>query len=161
MSNKVEKSILVIDDDPNIRETLCAILEQEGYKVDQAGDGAQAIRKSEGQLFDVAVVDMRLPDMMGTELLGKLQRRTPKTRKIILTGYPSMNNAIDSVNEEADAYILKPVEASVILSTVAEQIGKREGEANYSDQKVREFIETRAKEIDRSDPLTTPDAKKT
>ncbi len=160
MSSKGQHSILVIDDDSNIRETLRAVLEQEGYQVDLASDGAEAIGKSNERLFDVAIIDMRLPDIMGTELLGKLKKRTPKTRKIILTGYPSMNNAIESVNEEADAYILKPVEASVILSRVSEQIEKREGETSYSDQRVKEFIETRAKEIDKLNPLPAQDAKK-
>ena len=151
---------MVADDDLNIRETIRAILEQEGYRVATAKDGAEAIRKSNEELFDLALVDMRLPDMMGTELLGQIKPRTPKTRKVILTGYPSMNNAIDSVNEGADAYILKPANARVVLDTVASQLKKRDEEATYSDLKVKEFIETRAKEIDMLDPLRAPKTKK-
>src|SRR5215471_19516003 len=160
MSNPEPISILLVDDDVNIRETMKAILEQEGYNVRTAGSGAEAIKRSNDELFDVAVVDMRLPDVLGTDLLGKLRKRTPKTRKIILTGYPSMNNAIDSVNEGADAYILKPVQADVVLKTIAEQLKKREEERKYSDQKGAEFIETRAKEIDRLDPVRAPPTKK-
>lgn len=153
MSENGQSSILIVDDDVNIRETLQAILQQEGYKVDTAENGAEAIRKSNEKLFDLAVVDMKLPDIMGTELLGKFKPRTPKTRKVILTGYPSMNNAIDSVNEGADAYILKPVAADVVLQTIAQQLKKREEELKFSDKKVAEFIETRAKEIDRLNPV--------
>jgi DNA-binding NtrC family response regulator len=160
MSGNRKGTILLVDDDENIRETLKAILEQEGYLVDTAGDGAEAIRKSSEKLFHLAVVDMRLPDIMGADLLGKLKARTPKTRKVILTGYPSMDNAIDSVNEGADAYILKPVDAGVLLDSVSKQLRKREEEERYSDQKVTEFIETRAKGLDNLDSPRASNAKK-
>jgi DNA-binding NtrC family response regulator len=148
--NKKQRGILVVDDDPTIRETLQAILEQEGYSVETAENGAQAIKKSNAKLFDLAVVDMRLPDMMGTDLLSRLRETTPKMQKIILTGYPSMENAIDSVNEGADCYILKPVDAEVVLLSIEDRLRKRDEEARYSEQKVKEFIETRARGIDKS-----------
>ena len=67
-------------------------------------------------------------------------------QKIILTGYPSTQNAINSVNQGADGYILKPVDARVILDTVQKHLKRREEEARYSERKVVEYIETRAKE---------------
>jgi DNA-binding NtrC family response regulator len=144
-----QSAILVVDDDANIRETLRAILEQEGYYVETAKDGSEAIEKSERKFFDLAVIDMRLPDMMGTEVLGKLKQATPKMQKIILTGYPSMRNAIDSVNQGADAYVLKPVDAEVVLNTIRERLKKREEEFKYSERKVTEYIITRGMEVDR------------
>ena len=146
---KRQSAILVVDDDANIRETLQAILEQEGYYVETAKDGSEAIGKSDRRFFDLAVIDMRLPDMMGTDVLGRLKQATPKMQKIILTGYPSMKNAIDSVNEGADAYILKPVDAEVVLSTIRERLKKRDEEFRYSEKKVTEYIITRGMELDR------------
>ena len=140
-------SILIVDDDESIRKTLAAILEQEGYDVDVAEDGAVAIKKSNEKVFEIALVDMRLPDMMGVELLSKLKERTPKTAKVMVTGYPSMQNAIAAVNEGADGYIVKPVDAGVLLETIRKHLKKREEAARYSELKVVDFIETRKREL--------------
>src|SRR4030066_370602 len=96
--------ILVIDDDKIIRDTLQMTLEQKGYCVDKAENGKEAIAKSHANFYNLAIVDWRLPDMEGTKLLGKLKETTPKRAKIMLTGYPSMNNAIAAVNERAVAF---------------------------------------------------------
>lgn len=146
MSNK-KYSIIIVDDDASIRASLGAILEQEGYDVDTAEDGAKAIERSDLKVFDLALVDMRLPDMLGTELLGRLKERTPKTAKVMVTGYPSMQNAIAAVNEGADGYIVKPVDAAVVLETIRKHLRKREEAASYSELKVVDFIETRKKEL--------------
>jgi DNA-binding NtrC family response regulator len=156
---KKQKAILVVDDDEGIRKTLETILESEGYSVDTAKDGSQAIEKSNSKLFDLVLVDMRLPDMMGTDLLGKLKETTPKIQKIILTGYPSVQNAIKAVNEGADGYILKPVDAGIILETVQKHLLKRDAEAQYSEKKVVEYIQTRAKEISKSSVDAKPESK--
>jgi DNA-binding NtrC family response regulator len=148
--SKRQNAILIVDDDKSIRTSLSAILEQEGYSVDMAETGAEAIAKSNGKFFDLALVDMRLPDMMGTDLLPKLKERTPKTSKIMVTGYPSMQNAINSVNEGADGYILKPVNAETLLDAIKTQLQKREEAARYSEKKVAEYLETRAGELTRS-----------
>ena len=145
--NDRKNSIIIVDDDATIRKTLAAILEQEGYDVETAEDGAQAILRSNEKLFDIALVDMRLPDMMGTELLGRLKERTPKTAKIMVTGYPTMQNAIQAVNEGADGYIVKPVEAEVLLETIKKHLKRREEAAKYSEGKVVDFLETRKKEL--------------
>jgi DNA-binding NtrC family response regulator len=145
--NERKNSIIIVDDDESIRKTLAAILEQEGYDVETAGDGAKAILKSNEKLFDIALVDMRLPDMLGTELLGRIKERVPKTAKIMVTGYPTMQNAIQAVNEGADGYIVKPVEADVLLETIRKHLKRREEAAKYSEGKVVDFLETRKKEL--------------
>ena len=98
-------------------------------------------------MFDIALVDMRLPDMLGTELLGRIKERVPKTAKIMVTGYPTMQNAIQAVNEGADGYIVKPVEADVLLETIRKHLKRREEAAKYSEGKVVDFLETRKKEL--------------
>jgi len=76
-----------------------------------------------------------------------MKETTPKMAKIVVTGYPSMENAITSVNEGADGYVLKPVDADSLLNSIRKHLRKREEAARYSEQKVAEFIETRAKEL--------------
>ncbi len=140
--------ILIIDDDQSIRETFAAILQDKGYLVDLAQNGYEAIQKSEEKSYNLALIDVRLPDMEGTAVLSKLKDRVPKTRKIIITGYPSLNNAVTALNEKADAYIIKPVDIDQLLATIKEQLKLQSEEKCFSEQKVAAYIETRVKELE-------------
>jgi len=82
--------ILVVDDDENIRKVLITILEEEGYNVASAETAQRAIEMTEKETYNVALIDVRLPDMEGIELLTKMKDTTPKMRKIIITGYPTL-----------------------------------------------------------------------
>jgi two-component system response regulator AtoC len=139
--------ILVVDDDENIRKTLQTIFENQGYVVDLAATGNEAIEMSQKTVYNVALLDIRLPDMEGVELLKLMKDSVPKTRKIMLTGYPSMENAISSLNKNADVYLIKPVGAEKLLNVVKEQLRLQKKEKKFSEQKVVEFIETRTREI--------------
>ena len=139
--------ILVVDDDDNIRMSLGTILRDEGYVVDLAVNGSEAIKKTESAVFNVALIDIKLPDMEGIELLTRIRDTVPKVRKIIMTGFPSLKNAIAAVNNKADAYLLKPVELEKLLGTIREQLDLQEIEQRYSEQKVADFIETRVKQL--------------
>jgi DNA-binding NtrC family response regulator len=154
--SKRQNAILVVDDDETIRMTIAAVLEQEGYDVDTAENGKEAIEKSSNKFFDLALVDVRLPDMYGTELLNAMRETTPKMAKIIVTGYPSMQNAITAINEGADGYLLKPVDGDALLESVKKHLQRRAEATRYSEQKVAEFIETRRKELFRGNHQTTP-----
>jgi DNA-binding NtrC family response regulator len=147
--NRLEKNarILIVDDDEKIRKTMQAILEDEGYIVDLAATGNEAIKMTQETAYNVAILDIRLPDMEGVELLKLMKDPVPKTRKIMVTGYPSMQNAITAVNKNADAYFVKPVDVEKLLNVVKEQLQLQEAEKNFSEQKVAKFIETRIKEI--------------
>jgi DNA-binding NtrC family response regulator len=140
--------ILVIDDDENIRKVLQAILEDEGYIVETADTAKKGIEKSEKAFYNLALIDVRLPDMEGIELLSKLRSTKPKMRKIIVTGYPTLQNAISAVNKGADAYVMKPFEVEKILQTIREQLKKQEEDKSYCEANVVEFIETRIKALD-------------
>jgi DNA-binding NtrC family response regulator len=140
--------ILVIDDDENIRKVLVAILTDEGYRVDSAGTAKGALEKTKKQFYSVALIDVRLPDMEGIELLTKFMPTTPRMRKIIITGYPTLQNAISAVNGGADAYVMKPFDVDKVLKAIEEQLMKQESEKHFSQEKVAEFIETRVKELD-------------
>jgi len=139
--------ILIVDDDESIRKTIEAILKQEKYIVETAANGREAIEKSQANFYNLALIDIRLPDMEGTKLLAAMKDTTPKMVKIIVTGYPTLQNAIEAVNEGADGYILKPMKIDQLLKKVREHLKKQEKSKKYSEQKVTEFIETRAKEL--------------
>jgi len=140
--------ILIVDDDENIRKVLAMILEDEGYVVDQAETAKQAVEKTKKNFYNMALIDIRLPDMEGIELLTKMRDTVPRMRKIIITGYPTLQNAIEAVNRGADAYILKPFDVNKVLATIKEQLRKQREELQYSQEKVAEFIETRVRELE-------------
>jgi DNA-binding NtrC family response regulator len=128
---------------------LLTILEEEGYSVDTAKNGREAISKSNRKFYNLALIDIRLPDIQGTELLSKIRDTTPKMRKIIITGYPSLQNAVDALNRGADAYVMKPFEMEKVLKTIKDQLRMQQEERVYSQEKVKDFIETRVKELEK------------
>jgi DNA-binding NtrC family response regulator len=130
------------------------ILEEKGYDVDTAENGKEAIKKSSGKFYNLALIDIRLPDMEGTKLLTALRETTPRMVKIIVTGYPSLQNAIEAVNHGADAYILKPFNVDSVLNTIREHLEKQQQAKKYSEEKVAEFIETRVKELAEEKTIT-------
>jgi DNA-binding NtrC family response regulator len=141
-------SILVIEDQEGIRKSFSAILEKEGYEVDAVATGQEAIKRSKSRIYNLALVDLRLPDMDGIQLLTAMRDTSPKMVKIIVTGYPSMENAIEAVNRGADAYIVKPFTMETLLRTIEEHLRKQKEAVKYSEKKVKEFIETRAEEYE-------------
>jgi DNA-binding NtrC family response regulator len=140
--------ILIIDDDENIRKVLATILEEEGYDIDTAETAKKAIEKTKKKFYNLALIDIRLPDMEGIELLTKMRETTPRMRKIIITGYPTIQNTMEALNRGADAYILKPFDVEKALDTIKDQLAKQEEEKRFSQEKVADFIETRVKELD-------------
>jgi DNA-binding NtrC family response regulator len=139
--------ILVIDDDQIIRKTLSATLEQAGYKVDTAENGKEAIEKTEANFYNLALIDIRLPDMEGTELLTSLKETTPRMVKVILTGYPGLRNAMKAINKGVDYYLVKPVEPVELLKVIKEQLDKQKQEKDYGEEKIAKYLETRLKQM--------------
>lgn len=140
--------ILVVDDDENIRKVLMAILADEGYSVESAGTARSAVEKTKRKFFNLALIDVRLPDMEGIELLTRFKPSTPEMRKVIITGYPTLQNAIEAVNKGADAYIVKPFDVTKVLFIIGDQLRKQKEEMSYTQERVAEFIETRVRELD-------------
>jgi DNA-binding NtrC family response regulator len=140
--------ILIVDDDENIRKVLTTILEEEGYFIESVDTAKKAIERTKRKAYNLALIDIRLPDMEGIELLTRMKDTTPKMRKLIITGYPTIQNAMEAVNRGADAYILKPFDVEKVLITIEYQLEKQRTEKRYSQEKVAEFIETRVRELE-------------
>ncbi len=111
-------SVLVVDDDTGVRDMLSSVLNDEGYVVEAVENGKKAIKACEKLFFDVALIDVELPDMKGTELLARLKKMRPKMVRIIITGHPSLDSAMKAVNERADGYVLKPLEITELLEKI-------------------------------------------
>jgi DNA-binding response OmpR family regulator len=124
------------------------VLEDKGYLVDTAENGKEAIQKSKAKIYSLALVDLRLPDMDGIELLTAMRNTTPKMVKIIITGYPSLENAIEAVNRGADGYMVKPYSMEKLLDTIKEHLQRQREEERFSEEKVKDFIERRAEEYE-------------
>jgi DNA-binding NtrC family response regulator len=124
----LNENILVVDDDTELRKVLSSILSEEGYAVKTVENGKQAIEVSEKKRFDLALIDIKLPDMEGTELLHRLKEKQPHIVMIIITGFPTIQNAMGAVNEGADGYILKPFEIRKLLQAVRKHLNKEAAE---------------------------------
>jgi DNA-binding NtrC family response regulator len=145
------KSILVVDDDQVILQSLKEVLRREGYNVDTADTGQEAIEKSKANFYNLVLLDIKLPDMEGTKLLTKIQNYTSKIMKIMITGYPELDNAIQSLNFGANAYLLKPVDPKKLLRVVKEKLSEQEEAEEMSQDKVRKWIETRVMKLKKSE----------
>jgi len=145
--NKKEK-ILIVDDDPILQESLVSILESEGYYIDTARTGAEAEAKVRKEFFHIALLDVRLPDIKGTDLLVKINKIAPRTKKLVLTGYPDASSAIQAVNQRADAYLTKPFDPDELIKLIEENIEIQREELKYSQGKVLEYIQNRVRELD-------------
>jgi DNA-binding NtrC family response regulator len=122
------ESILIVDDDAEVRKILSTILGEEGYSVETAENGKQALKTCEKLPFDVAFIDVDLPDIKGTELLHRLKEIQPKMVKIIITGHPSIENAMKAVNEKAEGYVLKPFNVAELLEMIKKLLAEKTNE---------------------------------
>lgn len=143
--------ILIVDDDENILKTVSTVLRDAGYATDTAENGREAIEKTKANFYNLALIDIRLPDMEGTELLTALVDTTPKMVKIIITGFPSLQNAVEAVNKGADGYIIKPANMADLLTKVKQCLENQEKAKRYDQEKIKEFIETRIKQSNTRD----------
>ena len=145
-------SILIVDDNEGILETLSAILEERGYSTDTAKNGREAIEKSKTNFYNLALLDIRLPDIEGTKLLTKMKETRPKMVKIMITGYASLENAVEALNLGADAYVMKPVDPENLLMVINEKLKTQREAEKMNEEKVTEWIETRARKLAKGRP---------
>lgn len=101
-------NILVVDADPDIREALSDMLSHEGYRVKAVGNGAEALQQVRQVRYGVALLDIRLPDLDGLSILRVMKELDPSLPIIVLTGYATVENTIETLVKSAFAYLTKP-----------------------------------------------------
>jgi DNA-binding NtrC family response regulator len=137
------ENILIVDDDVKIREMLSDILTDKGYTVKSVGTGKEAVHESFKQLFNLALIDIRLPDMEGTELLTKLRKSEPETIKIIITGNATLDNSIAAANKGVDGFIVKPFDSKKLIKLIESKLKDQREKMRFDEKKVAEYIESR------------------
>lgn len=119
------KRVLIVDDDEGNRRSLALVLRRKGYEVEMASTGKEALQKARVGFFDVAVLDIRMPDVQGVELLAPLKETHPDIALIVMTGYASVETAVQAVNDGASAYITKPLDLDAVLTKVEDILEKQ------------------------------------
>ncbi|MEA3350066.1 MAG: response regulator transcription factor [Chloroflexota bacterium] len=124
----MSKKILIVDDEKNIRATVTKILEAEGYDILTAENGAEALSTLEQEDIDLILLDIRMPDIDGVEVMRKAGELSPETKIILLTGHGSLESAIAALRLKAHDYLLKPIPSQELLSSVASALALQDKE---------------------------------
>lgn len=125
---KRKTKILVVDDDEDFLKTVSKILREEGYDVCIAKTGGEALERYRDEFYPLSLIDVKLPDMEGIRLVKQMRTFDPDTRKIIITGQPSVESAQEALNMGAHAYLVKPLEVETMLRTIEQQLEKFDDE---------------------------------
>lgn len=118
--------ILIVDDELAIRLTLAEILMNDGYAVTTAANGQTALEIINREFFDLALIDINLGDMLGTELLSAMRAQSLDTVAIVLTAHASLNTAIDALRHGAYDYLFKPCQADELRNVIKRGLHKRQ-----------------------------------
>jgi two-component system response regulator HydG len=121
--------ILVVDDDPTFRMTTAALLEAEGYSVDTAPDGQQAVEQLKHRPFDLLLVDLRMPGIDGISLVEALRLWGHGVPILMISGFGTVDSAVRALQTGVDDFLLKPVEPDVLSSRVADLLERRPQQA--------------------------------
>jgi len=119
--------VLVVDDERFIREVLADFLGMEGYQVRTAEDGAAASRELDRSKYDVVITDLKMPNMGGLDLLREIERKSPDAITIVMTGFGTVETAIDAMKRGAHDYVLKPFKVEQVLEIVRQGLQARNG----------------------------------
>lgn len=117
--------ILVVDDERGPRDLLETALSEKGFSVKVAKSGKQALQLIDAQSYDLVLSDLKMPDMSGLDLLRKIRERSPETLVILITGYATLDSAIDAIREGAYDYLTKPFqidELYIVVQNATERI---------------------------------------
>jgi len=121
-------SILIVDDESEIRESLQTLLELEGYRVDAAESGEDGLARIAGQPFDLVLLDLALPGKNGMEVLAEIHERDPQLAVIMITAYGTVENAVNAMQAGAVNFIQKPWENEKLLADVRAAVARRRAE---------------------------------
>src|SRR5947208_16911024 len=108
-------SVLIVDDESAIRESLRMILEYEGYRVDEAGGGSQALAKVAERLPDAVILDIKMPEMDGLELLRAFRERGYEMPVLMISGHADINTAVEATRRGAFDFFEKPLQRERVL----------------------------------------------
>lgn len=135
-----KSKILVVDDEPGMREFLEIMLQKDGYVVETASDGSEALDKIDTTLYDLAITDIQMPVMNGIDVLKKINEKSPDTTVIMITAYASHETAIEAMKLGAYDYITKPFKIDEIKLVIKKALDKKKLERENT--RLRKELET-------------------
>jgi len=115
--------VLIVDDDKGLCRSLAVIMRKAGYVVTDVYDGTSTLKAIEERRFDATVMDIQLPDINGVELLKQVRKRDPVIGALMMSGVATLEDAVESLNQGADAFILKPVDPGELLNRLGTLTG--------------------------------------
>jgi DNA-binding NtrC family response regulator len=121
---KQEAKVLVIDDEKTVCNSCRKILKGEGYRVDVAFSGEEALKKLKGNGFDVVLTDWKMPRMDGLEVTRQIKKERPDIAVIVITGYPSVDNTIEAIRSGVSDYVTKPFTPEELSDAVIRALEK-------------------------------------
>ena len=137
---KEMKPVLIVEDEAIMRESLRDWLKDEGYEVETAEEGEEALQKIGEREFGVAVLDLRLPGKDGLEVLKEATAQNPKLKGIVITAYPSVETAVEAMKIGAVDYIVKPFAPDALEKSIEEILGPAQVEIKPEGAKVEEAV---------------------
>jgi two-component system NtrC family response regulator len=142
MPEKSDIKVLLVDDEETLLEYMSKRLVRDGFTVRTSLSGEKGLERANSELFDVAVVDMKMPGMDGVETQRALKKIQPFLQCIVLTGHGSVDTALESGQEDAFRYLLKPIDYDNLVKAIKEAYEKK---VEVQGAKFRERIEELSK----------------
>lgn len=118
--NSEKRRILLVDDDESIVYSFQVILRDQGYEVDAATTGLQALEKAEEKDYHTVLLDIRLPDIQGIEVAKRLKEKDEDINVVIMTGYPDLGKSIDAIDIGVHEILMKPIEPNELIRVIRE-----------------------------------------
>jgi DNA-binding NtrC family response regulator len=138
MNDRPNIRVLLVDDEETLLEYMSKRLLRKGFTVKAVFSGEEAVEVAKQEHFDVAVVDLKMPGIDGVETQKRLHKVQPFLQCIVLTGHGSIDSALESGQEDAFSYLLKPIDYDKLVTSIQEAYEKK---SDLQDKKFREQVE--------------------
>ncbi|MFK7858856.1 MAG: response regulator transcription factor [Granulosicoccus sp.] len=138
---------LVVEDEPTLREQLVSTLREQGFAIDQAGDGEEGLYLAQNMPIDLAIIDLGLPDRDGLSLIQNLRKKNMKYPVLILTARDTWQDKVDGLEAGADDYLTKPFHMEELLARIRALLRRTGGWTDSVMQFDRLSIDTRAQQV--------------
>ncbi len=148
-------NVLIVDDDHSLRSMLSFVLGKEGYQVQEAQSGAEALKKLKGRRFDLVISDIRMPDLNGIELLKKIKTHDPDLPVIMITAYAATHDAIEAMKLGAEDYVMKPFNLEELKIVIGKSLHKKSLEQENIELKRKLSDREKFEDIVGADPQMT------
>jgi two-component system, NarL family, sensor histidine kinase FusK len=146
-----KKSVLVVDDEESIRISLKRMLEKENFKIETAENGSMALKELANHPYDLVITDIMMDDISGIKLLKNIKEKYSDVLVLLMTGYASVDSAIDALHLGASDYILKPCSKKKILTSITNIFEKN---SQYKNKISSKGVSNSLKILSGKKPLT-------